>query len=164
MNNQQSNFDNCDLVDPTTSNLIQTGIVVKIERSFAVVKVGVSSACAGCHSKCTLAGEHAERLINIPLIPGHPYKKGESLRLEIDSRYVFSISFLIYFIPTLIFIIFAAIGWSIALHFRLPDSNIGALIGIAVAVPLIIIYLSIIQKRYSKINQIKVIPRSDVNG
>lgn len=162
MINHQHNSNHCDVKDQSNSNLIQTGVVVKIEHDFAVVKVSVFSACVGCHSKCTLSSEKAERFVDIPLLPDHPYTIGEQLDLQIDSRFIFSISFLIYLIPTLLLIIFAAIGWRLSETYHFADSNLGALIGIGISIPVILLFLAIVRKRYARTNQIKVIPRCDV--
>lgn len=164
MEADNTHLDSCDLENDQKSKLVQAGTVVKLEAQTAVVRVSVSSACAGCHSKCTLAGEHADRFVNIPLLPDYQYRIGEIVDLEINPRYIFNISVLVYLIPTILLIVFAYTGNLIANHYNISDPNLGALLGIGVAIPVIILFITSMQRIYSKTNQIKVIPRSGANG
>lgn len=159
-----SQLESCENTDHQNTKLVQTGTVVKLEESTAVVRISVSSACAKCHAKCTLAGEMADRYVTIPMLPQHRYQLGEQVDLEINSSYVVNASFLLYFIPTIILIIFAYLGNLVANYYRFPDDNLGTLLGIVVAIPLMIMFIYLMQRKYSKTHPIKVIPRSGANG
>jgi len=151
----------CQDFKPPFQSLIKDRVrIVDIHNGSATVRIPVYSACAGCHSKCLMAGEMQERTLRLPLPPDLPCKSGDEVDLHINPRFVTHASFLIYFLPALLLVLFACAGRIAAPWFGWQDPDKASLLAIVLAVPWVIFLIRWSRKRMGGVENIRIISRS----
>ena len=87
----------------------EEGIVEKIQRSTAMVKLRKSSACSSCesHGACHIISDK-EMLIEVPNTI--QAKAGDHVEISVPTRSLLKLSFLVYLFPIIMFVIGALLG------------------------------------------------------
>jgi len=131
-----------------------------VDGGFAVLRIPVLSACAGCHNKCLMAGEQQMRTLRLPLPEGMQCAPGDSVDLQIDPRFVAKASFLLYMIPAVLLFLFALLGRVLAAFLGLQDPDLGSLLAIFFSIPLLIWCITYARKKMGGVENIRIITRS----
>ncbi len=107
------------------------GIVTKIEKDIAHVKIEQTSACAGCHAKSACSAfDKAEKIIDAGIPHGTSFYCGERVMIE-GKRSIGLKAVLIAFVIPFMLILISLI---ISLHYT-NNEGISALISIGILIP-----------------------------
>ena len=134
--------------------------VTDVDDGFAVLAIPVQSACAGCHSKCLLAGDQRVRTLRLPVPRRMRCAPGDYVDLRTDPRFVAKASFLLYLIPAVILFLFALLGRALAAILGLQDPDLGSLLAIFFSIPLLIWFITYTRKKMGGVENIRIITRS----
>jgi positive regulator of sigma E activity len=134
--------------------------IIDVQSGFVTVRIPVYSACAGCHSKCLMAGEMQERTLRLPMPLDLPCKPGDEVDLHINPRFVTQASFLIYFLPAVLLMLFAYAGRIAAPLLGWQDPDKSSLLAIVLAIPWVIFLIRWSRKKMGGVENIRIISRS----
>jgi positive regulator of sigma E activity len=135
-------------------------LILGVADGIARASVSVFSACASCHSKCLLSGERAERIVDLAIPKSMVLQPGDRVNVAVAPGFVRRASFLIYLLPALILLVFAYLGRISSIAIGLRDPNLGSLLAIFFAVPVIILVIALARKQLGGAENIHIIARS----
>jgi positive regulator of sigma E activity len=135
-------------------------LILSVTDGFARASVSVFSACATCHSKCLLSGERADRIVELAVPISMVLQPGDHVDVAIAPGFVRRASFLIYFLPALILLVFAYIGRLLSVLIGLRDPDLGSLAAIFFAIPIILLVIALARKTMGGTENIHIIARS----
>lgn len=145
-----------------TNQLLQKKqvLILSINGRMARASASVFSACAGCHSTCLLSSERAERIFELPIPDALELQPGDRVDVAIARGFVSRASLLIYLLPALILIVSAYIGRLLSTPIGLRDPDLGSLLAIFFAIPIIILVIALARKQMGGAENIHIIARS----
>lgn len=95
----------------------EQGIVEKVSKTKAVVRVTRHSACAGCHSKGACMPSESKDVVMEALNELHA-QVGDYVQVSVPAGSLLKVSFLVYFVPVVALVCGAIVGnvWAAAWH------------------------------------------------
>ena len=122
------------------------GIVEQVKGDRAIVRIGQTSACAGCHAaKMCMASEHKEKRIEGVMLS--PMQAGDEVEVQVKEQLGWLAVVLAYVVPFLLLVAavagFNRLGWSEA------QSGTSALASVAVYYVILRLFRDKLQRKFT---------------